>query len=590
MNTQLNLARKWRSKDFSQIIGQDLLVRMLKNSLYLSHYFPVYLFAGQRGCGKTTTARVFAAAVNCEQLSAFQKDPKNISLPCLACTSCLAMKEGKHPDFIEIDAASHTGVDNVRQIIDASSFLPLMGRKKIYLIDEAHMLSKAAFNAFLKLLEEPPVSVLFILATTDTQKIIETVRSRCFQLYFKPVETKCLIDYLKNMCEHESIAIDQDALHMIVKETDGSVRDAINLLEQVRFSTHKVNKNAVLAVLGHLDDARMLELFTLILKGNARPLLDFIHLNKISNYSADFIWSKLLEITRAALWLKYKVEPDYALDYSNELSSIIVNYTWERIHTVMATFYEHESVFLKTAAQHALIEMLLLKLCIKNQNNEDSGLPSLASAPAQAVHTIDNDKQEENDDEDQDDVIDEVKSSNPWDRFVKEVELINDPLIISVFKQGTVITWDESTGKLEVEFAKDFVFFSDWLETSKTSWLPFLQAAYGKQVQLVPLFTGTKKDIVLSLNIEQQETQTDEKSKSVARIVTPPVAVEPKKVQPAAQARPAFASFAQKKRPMPVKRKEILLDISDKQKWKIAHLLLEYFPGTISEISENPYE
>src|SRR6202789_2142037 len=223
MNTQqLNLARKWRSKDFSQIIGQDLLVRMLKNSLYLSHYFPVYLFAGQRGCGKTTTARVFAAAVNCEQLAAFQKDPKNISLPCLTCASCTAMKEGKHPDFIEIDAASHTGVDNICQIIDASSFLPLMGRKKIYLIDEAHMLSKAAFNAFLKLLEEPPVSVLFILATTDTQKIIETVRSRCFQLYFKPVETSCLVDYLKQMCAQEAIAIDQEALHMIVKETDGS--------------------------------------------------------------------------------------------------------------------------------------------------------------------------------------------------------------------------------------------------------------------------------------------------------------------------------------------------------------------------------
>lgn len=135
MNTQqLNLARKWRSKNFDQIVGQDLSVRMLKNSLFLNHYFPVYLFAGQRGCGKTSTARVFAAAINCDELSTFQKDPKNAALPCLACTSCQAMMIGRHPDFIEIDAASNTGVDNVRQIIDSSALLPLMEKRKFILL------------------------------------------------------------------------------------------------------------------------------------------------------------------------------------------------------------------------------------------------------------------------------------------------------------------------------------------------------------------------------------------------------------------------------------------------------------------------
>jgi len=155
MNTEhvnLNLARKWRSRNFDQIVGQDLAIRMLRNSLYLSQFFPVYLFAGQRGCGKTSTARVFASAINCANLSKFQKNPKKCHVPCLECESCCAMLSGNHPDFIEIDAASHTGVDNVRQIIESSSYMPLMGKKKIYLIDEAHMLSKAAFNAFLKIL------------------------------------------------------------------------------------------------------------------------------------------------------------------------------------------------------------------------------------------------------------------------------------------------------------------------------------------------------------------------------------------------------------------------------------------------------
>lgn len=191
---RLNLARKWRSKDFGSIIGQDLSVRMLKNTLYLGNFFPVYLFSGQRGCGKTTTARVFATAVNCDVLSDFQGEPKSHTIPCGLCPSCLEMRAGKHPDFIEIDAASHTGVDNVRQIIEASSLLPLMGKKKIYLIDEAHMLSKAAFNAFLKILEDPPGSVIFILATTDPQKIIETVRSRCFSSFFLRLPLKIYIN------------------------------------------------------------------------------------------------------------------------------------------------------------------------------------------------------------------------------------------------------------------------------------------------------------------------------------------------------------------------------------------------------------
>ena len=137
----INLARRLRPQQFSQIIGQDIPVRMLKNSLYLNKFFPVYLFAGQRGCGKTSTARVFAAAANCESLATFQQNPTQADIPCLSCASCLAMKRNAHPDFIEIDAASNTGVDNVRQLIETAAYVPLQGKKKIYLIDEAHMLS-----------------------------------------------------------------------------------------------------------------------------------------------------------------------------------------------------------------------------------------------------------------------------------------------------------------------------------------------------------------------------------------------------------------------------------------------------------------
>jgi len=169
----LNLARKWRPKTFDDIVGQEISVRMLKNGLYLKKFFPVYLFAGQRGCGKTSTARVFASAINCQNLENFQNNPTSNKLPCLECESCKSMLQANHPDFIEIDAASHTGVENVRQILESCTYKPIFGQKKIYLIDEAHMLSKAAFNAFLKVLEEPPSSALFILATTEIHTLKE---------------------------------------------------------------------------------------------------------------------------------------------------------------------------------------------------------------------------------------------------------------------------------------------------------------------------------------------------------------------------------------------------------------------------------
>src|SRR4029079_7469323 len=145
-------------------------------------------------------------------LDAFAQRPQGMTFPCGLCISCEAMKQGKHPDFIEIDAASHTGVDNVRHIIEATSFLPQIGRKKIYLIDEAHMLSKAAFNAFLKILEEPPASVIFILATTDAQKIIDTVKSRCFQLFFTPIDETSLSNHLAAICKAENIQFESSGL------------------------------------------------------------------------------------------------------------------------------------------------------------------------------------------------------------------------------------------------------------------------------------------------------------------------------------------------------------------------------------------
>lgn len=356
--SQLNLARKWRSRTFDQIVGQELAVRVLKNSLYLNHFFPVYLFSGQRGCGKTTTARVFTAAVNCQNLTNFQKEPRNFTIPCQNCDSCLLMQSGKHPDFIEIDAASHTGVDNVRNIIEAAALLPVVGRRRVYLIDEAHMLSKAAFNAFLKVLEEPPHGVLFILATTDPQKIIETVRSRCFQLFFGALETNALLNHLQQICITEQIMADPAALELIIQETEGCARDAINLLERVRFGGKRVTTGAVAQALGYPDQRQMEQLLAcLLLEQEPAELLSLLTEINLSRYAPDLIWKRLLTLVRQTWRLKFKLP---VAGVSPEFSALMPNVTTERLILVLEAFCVQEQLFVRSAYPQLFLELFLL--------------------------------------------------------------------------------------------------------------------------------------------------------------------------------------------------------------------------------------
>lgn len=606
---QLNLARKWRSKSFDQVVGQLLPIRMLKNSLYLESFFPVYLFSGQRGCGKTTMARVFAAAINCEKLSDFQKNPKNNSIPCLICNSCAAMLNGHHPDFIEIDAASHTGVDNVRNIIDAASLMPVMGRKKIYLIDEAHMLSKAAFNAFLKILEEPPASVLFILATTDAQKIIDTVKSRCFQLFFSPVEAEPLLEHLAAICEKESIHHDRDGLKLIVDSTQGSVRDAINLLEQVRFSSNNVTKQAVLLSLGHVDDARILALFNALIFHGSADVLRYVEKNKLSLYSAEYLWQKLSEIVRATIWLKHGVQPQQFAEYATQLSAIAGKCSFERLNAILEMFYSNEGVFKKTTAQHALLEMIFLKISQKNRADDNSGassIPQQVGADDDAGFLNDESDEDLEDDEiDEEDIEEEDidatdGSANAlWLKFLRQVPSLQDALLNSLFSQAVCEKFDTDTAQLHVIFSKELAFFKDWLIDSNAKWQPLLDTAFGKKITVISQFTGADAKKVEKIATPKAAPRVESAAKSTEqaqKIVQKPAPV---------QARPAFnnnASQGYKKqdnksygsfRKSSFARSEPLnprIDVSDKSIWKKANLLLHHFPGVIREIKENVHE
>ena len=573
---RLNLARKWRSKDFDTIIGQELSVRMLKNSLYLGQYFPVYLLSGQRGCGKTTTARVFAAAINCEKLTAFQQSPKQQIIPCGQCLSCRSMLEGKHPDFIEIDAASHTGVDNVRQIIEASSLLPLMGRKKIYLVDEAHMLSKAAFNAFLKILEEPPKSVLFMLATTDPQKIIETVRSRCFQLFFTAVTPVELKKHLKTVCDNENIPYEENAFDVIIQQSEGSVRDALNLLEQVRFSAPSITQDAVLKSLGQLSNKQLLQLFECVLHKGGSPLLSFISELKLESYSAEKIYESFIEIVRVSLWIKHGVKPVTLFDVA-ELQAVTASVSLERLNGIFELLTEHEAIIAKTTKKHLMLEMLLLKLCqpttIKKETNQNSHnaqkpepikqqvAPTTQKDQHVAQHTTQTTSLQ----------LSEVQDAS-WASFLSQLESINDPFIKSIFIQSRYESFDVQSGILTICFAEQFAFFNDLIVENSSVWLPLLKSVFGEKVSLKTLFKGEAPQLTVT---------KAEQSKEAAHDTRPE-----KEEQPKDGSRNGFRTVQKAARPS-FEKKGKSIDVSDTQTWQKTALVLKYFPGNVAEIAES---
>lgn len=238
--TSVALARKWRPKSFAALVGQDHVTTALIHSLEQSRLHHAYLFTGTRGVGKTTIGRLFAKALNCEQgVSA---------TPCLHCDACLAIDAGSYIDLIEIDAASNTRIEEIREILDNVPYAPTVGRYKVYLIDEVHMLSQHSFNALLKTLEEPPLHVKFLLATTDPQKLPATILSRCLQFYLRPISVSGIAQQLKFILKEEGLPYaEEEAIQLLAKSADGSMRDALSLLDQAIAAGQGVINLSILA-------------------------------------------------------------------------------------------------------------------------------------------------------------------------------------------------------------------------------------------------------------------------------------------------------------------------------------------------------
>ena len=268
--THLPLALKYRPATFADVIGQEHVTRTLSNALERGRTAHAYLFAGPRGSGKTTTARLLAKALNCDRGVTGE--------PCGECENCVAIAAGRSLDVIEIDAASNRGIDDIKELREAVKYAPAQGRYKVYIVDEVHQLSKDAFNALLKTLEEPPRGVVFVLATTEPHKILPTILSRCQRFDFRPIPLDAIRKRLADIARLEGFALDERAEFAIAKKADGSLRDALSLLDQVvAFGGDSIDLPTLRRLIGVPDEERYLELTELLASGDAAAAMRAIN-------------------------------------------------------------------------------------------------------------------------------------------------------------------------------------------------------------------------------------------------------------------------------------------------------------------------
>lgn len=381
MQHYIVLSRKYRPKDLNDLVGQDILEKSLRSCLDSKKVPHAFLFHGIRGVGKTTTARILARCLCCIGTDG---NTDITSSPCGICRSCIAMNQEQHLDVMEFDAASRTGVDDIRDIIDATQYAPVFGRYKIFIIDEVHMLSKSAFNALLKTLEEPPAHVKFIFATTEVQKVPETILSRCMTFQLTPVSTIELSKHLIFIAQKEGFDLVPQAAELISEESEGSVRDALSILEQALMlseGTKQVTQDTVLNMLGGASADEINELLKMILNARTKEALE--KSEELFSKGADpfILFKSLQEILYKTITKKVNGQLDeYSLSNLLYLWQILLKQTENMKNTLYPKYVLNAAiVILSHTASFSNIESLIINETETQSKQQASEKPAIAN-------------------------------------------------------------------------------------------------------------------------------------------------------------------------------------------------------------------
>lgn len=359
-NEYIVLARKYRPKKFSDIIGQDEVCSVIEGAIKLNRVAHAFLFSGTRGIGKTTIARILAKTLNCENLDL--KNPE----PCGKCKNCISIDNDSNIDVVEIDAASRTGVADVREIIENINYKPVDAKKKIFIIDEVHMLSKAAFNALLKTLEEPPLDVVFIFATTETEKVPVTILSRCQRFVLRRVDLNMITDHLINIAKKEGYTLDKESAQIISVCSEGSMRDSLSILDNVLARNKKISPELVRNVIGLTDNTQALDLFESLCNGEVKLSLEKFQELYEKGISIDELAKSLMKLTYNLALIKSKFENSYdlfdskSIDRLKKLSEKFEMDFLTRFWEVMQRYLNELS---DTFDEKQCFEMAIMRMC-----------------------------------------------------------------------------------------------------------------------------------------------------------------------------------------------------------------------------------